>query len=108
MLDDSPLILGGSTLFRLLFSEGVKFPQVFVVEYKNDRILFEVEMDMDVDDISAPSCIIPVLPGSAISWYDGMPVPPPRVGAVINTVLSNSVRVPNTEELAFYERYSNL
>ena len=98
----------GSTLFSLLFPEGVKFPQVFVAEYENDKILFEVEMDMDVDDISALSCIIPVLPGSAISGYDGMPVSPPRVGAVINTVLSNLVRVPDTEELDFYERHSNL
>lgn len=90
----------GSPLFEEFFSGCIKFLQVLVAEYPNvNKILFEVEMDIDV---------LPVLPGSAISGYDGRPIPPIYKGAVVNTVMTEYVRVPNIEELDFYERYSKL
>lgn len=98
----------GSPHFKLLFKEGViGFPQVLVAEYpEKDKMLFEVEMD--IDNLSVFMTVLPVLPGSVISGYDGRPASPLYVGAVVNTVDTRFVRLPNTKELAFYERYSNL
>lgn len=98
----------GSPHFRLLFKEGViEFPQVLVAEYpEKDKMLFEVEMG--IDNISVSMNVIPVLPGSVISGYDGRPAPPIYYGAVVNAVATRFVRAPNAEELDFYERYSRL
>lgn len=97
----------GSPLFEEFFSGYIKFPQVLVAEYPNvNKILFEVEMD--IDNLSMFIDVLPVLPGSAISGYDGRPIPPIYKGAVVNTVMTRFVRVPNIEELDFYERYSKL
>lgn len=97
----------GGVHFKKLFSGRIKFPQVLVAEYPNmDKILFEVEMD--IDNLSSFIEVLPVLPGSVISGYDGRPAPPIYKGAVRDTVMTKYVRVPNIEELEFYERYSKL
>lgn len=97
----------GEVLFKKFFSRGIKFPQVLVAEYPNtDKILFEVEMD--IDNLSSFVEVIPVLPGSVISGYDGRPSPTLYEGAVKDVVMTKYVRVPNIEELDFYERYSKL
>lgn len=97
----------GSPRFEEFFSGYIKFPQVLVAEYPNmDKLLFEVEMD--IDNLSMFIEVLPVLPGSVISGYDGRPAPPIYKGAVRDAVMTRFVRVPNIEELDFYERYSKL
>lgn len=97
----------GGIYFKEFFSGCIKFPQVLVAEYPNmDKILFEVRMD--IDNLSSFIEVIPVLPGSVISGYDGRPAPPIYKGAFWGVVMTRFVRVPNIEELDFYERYSKL
>ena len=97
----------GGILFKRLFSGCIKFPQVLVAEYPGmDKILFEVEMD--IDNLSSFVEVIPVLPGSIVSGYDGRPASPLYKGAVRDVAVTKYVRVPNIEELDFYERYSKL
>lgn len=97
----------GSPHFEKFFVGRIKFPQVLIAEYPNrDKLLFEVAMD--IDNLSTCIEVLPVLPGSVISGYDGRPAPPLYKGAVRDTVMTRFVRVPNIEELDFYERYSKL
>lgn len=95
----------GGILFKKFFSGGgIKYPQVLVAEYPGmDKMLFEV----DIDNLSS-FIELPVLSGSIISGYDGRPISPLFKGSVRVVVLTKYVRVPNIEELDFYERYSKL
>lgn len=62
----------GGIYFKELFSGGIKFPQVLVVEYPGmGKLLFEV--GMNIDNLSSFIEVIPLLPGSIISGYDGRP-----------------------------------
>lgn len=97
----------GGIRFKTLFSGCIKFPQVLVAEYPNmDKVLFEVKMD--IDNLSFFIEEIPVLPGSVINGNDGGLSLPVYKGAGRGIVMTRFVRVPNIEELDFYERYSKL
>ena len=90
--------------FDRLFSGCITFPQVLVVNRSDsEKILFEVREDLPLDSITNRFYgFIPVLPGSAISGDNGRPVHD------LNYAFATYVRVPNIEELDFYERYSKL
>lgn len=94
----------GSPYFEEFFSGCIKFPQVLVGDYPN-KMLFEIAMDIDLSIFTE---VIPVLPGSVIVANDGRPAMPVHTSAVETTALTRFVRVPNIEELEFYERYSKL
>lgn len=89
--------------FDRLFSGCITFPQVLVVDRPDSgKILFEIKEDTSILSIKNRQYgFIPVLPGSAIDG-DGKLLPG------FNYALAVYVRVPNIEELDFYERYSKL